>query len=274
MLAMHLSLLLGPVLAGLLAGGGGLDLCYLADVVSFLAALYGIAQLPAMRPQQQPVRASLRAVRDGLRFLRRSQLLAGALLADVNATVLAMPISLFPAINAERFGGSARSLGLFTAALAAGGLLGSGMSGPVGRIARCGRAMLVSGAVWGFALAAFGIVDGLAATLTCLLVAGVADVTSVLLRSTIIQLGTPDEFRGRVTAAEYVVGASMPQVGNFRAGVVGSLATPGISALSGGLAAAAGSAVLALVFPTLPRYRSAHVGPGAAAGKSDRGSRR
>lgn len=222
MLTTHLSLLIGPVIAGLLAAAGGVKLCYLLDAVSFLAAVYGVSRLPAMRPQGQSARPGVRAVRDGLHSLRRSSALAAALLADANATVLAMPIALFPAINAERFGGSPQTLGLFPAALAVGGLLGSGLSGPVGRIARKGQAMLAAGAVWGLALATFGIVDGLAATLVCLVIAGVADVSSVVLRSTIIQVETPDEFRGRINATEYVVGASMPQVGNFRAGVVGS----------------------------------------------------
>lgn len=257
MLTMHLSLLLGPVLAGLLAAAGGVRLCYLVDAVSFLAALYGVARLPAMHPPARSARPGVRAVREGLHFLRRSQVLAAALLADVNATVLAMPVALFPAINAERYGGSPRTLGLFTAALAAGGLLGAGLSGPVGRIARQGRAMLAAGAVWGLALAMFGIVDGLVATLVCLVIAGAADVTSVVLRSTILQVETPEEFRGRMNATEYVVGASMPEVGNFRAGVVGSLTTPGVSALSGGLAATAGTALLALAFPALVGYRPA-----------------
>ncbi|MGH3471669.1 MAG: hypothetical protein ACRDPG_06455 [Nocardioidaceae bacterium] len=97
---------------------------------------------------------------------------------------------------------------------------------------------------------------GLVATLACLVIAGTADVTAVVLRSTIVQVNTPDGLRGRVNAAEYVVGASMPQVGNFRAGIVGSLTTPATSALSGGLTAALGSGLLALAFPSLVRYRS------------------
>ncbi len=54
----------------------------------------------------------------------------------------------------------------------------------------------------------------------CLVVAGVADVISVVLRSTIIQLATPDNYRGRINAAEIIVGGSVPQLGNFRAGAV------------------------------------------------------
>ncbi len=271
MLTMHLSLVTGPLLAGVLAAAGGLKLCYLVDAISFLAALYGVFRLPPMRPEGGGAKPGVRAVLDGLRFLGRSRVLCGALLADVNATVLAMPMALFPAINDERFGGSPRTLGTFTASIAIGGILGSGLSGPVARVTRQGRAMLVGGAVWGLALAGFGLVDGLVPTLACLLVAGVADVSNVVLRSTIVQVATPDAYRGRVSAAESVVGTSMPELGNFRAGAVGSLTTPGFSAAFGGFAAAAGTLALALAFPALVRYDASTVAP---VGSPDAGSPR
>lgn len=256
MLTMHMSLLVGPVVAGLITAAGGLKLCYLVDALSFSAALYGVARLEPMRPVGETGRPGWRSVVSGFSFLRHKRVLAGALLADVSATALAMPFALFPAINAARFAGSPRTLGLLPAAIAAGGILGSGLSGPVGRVVRKGRGMLIAGGVWGIALAAFGVVGSLWATLGCLFVAGVADVTSVVLRSTIIQTNTPEELRGRVNAAEFVAGASMPQVGNFRAGIVASISTPDISAVSGGLSAAVGSLLLAIGFPAFMRYRA------------------
>lgn len=257
LLSFHLSLVAGPSLAGLIAAAGGLKVCYLIDAVSFLGALYGVFRLPAMRPDREGVRPGVTAVVDGLRFLRRSRVLTGALVSDLNATVLAMPVALFPAINAERFGGSPRTLGLLTTALAVGGIAGSGLSGPVGRIARQGRGMLVAAAVWGAALAGFGLVHGLAATLALLALAGAADVTSVVLRTTVIQVATPDAYRGRVSATEYVVGAACPDLGNFRAGAVASLTSPAVSAVSGGLACIAGTVVVAALFRPLVRYRPA-----------------
>jgi MFS family permease len=257
MLVMHASLVVGPSLAGVIAAAGGLKLCYLIDAVSFLGSLYGVYRLPPMRPEGEPSRPGPRAVLDGLRFLRRNRVLTGALISDLNATVLAMPIALFPAINAERFGGSPRTLGLLTTAIAVGGILGSGLSGPVGRLRHQGRGMLVAGAVWGAALAGFGLVSGLPATLSLLAVAGMADVSSVVLRTTIIQLATPDAYRGRIAAAEYVVGAACPELGNFRAGAVASATSPVTSAVSGGLACVAGAGVIAVLIPALVHYRAA-----------------
>jgi Transmembrane secretion effector len=262
MLSMHLSVTVGPLLAGLFAAAGGLRVCYLVDAISFAGALYGVARLPAMRPEggadgdRGSARAGFGAVLDGLRFIRHNRVLSGALLADLSATVLGMPFALFPAINAERFGGSPRNLGLLAAAPAIGGLLGTALSGPVGRVSRQGRAILVAGGVWGAGLAAFGLAETLWLAVACLIVAGTADVLSVVFRTTVIQLATPDRYRGRASAAEFVVGAACPQLGNFRAGAVASLTSPGVSAVSGGLATIAGAGLIALAMPVFVRYRA------------------
>jgi len=86
-----------------------------------------------------------------------------------------------------------------------------------------------------------------------------------MLRAAVVQTATPDAFRGRVSATDYVVGAAVPQLGNFRAGVVASATSPGFSAVSGGLAATAAAGVLALCFPALVRYRAVADQTGASA---------
>jgi MFS family permease len=255
MLSFHASVTVGPAVAGVIAGVGGLKVCYLVDAVSFTAALYGVFRLPAMRPEGGASRPGVAAVVAGLRFIRGSKVLLGALLADLNATVLAMPIALFPAINAEHFGGDAKTLGLFSSALAVGGIVGSALSGPLRHVVRPGRAMLLAGVVWGLALAGFGFSGHSWLTLALIAIAGVADVTAVVFRTSMIQMATPDRYRGRVSATEYVVGAGCPQLGNFRAGAIGSLTSPGISAFSGGIAAAVGSVLIGLALPAFSRYR-------------------
>ncbi|WP_344309963.1 MFS transporter [Fodinicola feengrottensis] len=254
--SVHLSVTAGPALAGLLAAGWGLKVCYLLDALSFAAALYSIARLPAMRPQGGAARPGLTAVRDGLRFILGNRILSGALLADVCATTLGMPFALFPAINAARFGGGAQTLGLLPAAVAVGGIIGSMVSGPVGKIRRPGRAMLLAVAVWGAGLAGFGLVPGLWPALAMLVLAGAADAISVIFRTSMVQLNTPDQFRGRTSATEYVVGAACPYLGNFRAGAIGSLISPAVSATAGGLAVIASAAVIGLAVPGFARYRA------------------
>ncbi len=256
MLAMHTSLVLGPPLAGVLTGLAGLRFCYLVDAVSFLASLYATFRLPPMRPDTAGSGRGPRAVVEGLRFIGGHKPLLGALLSDLSATALAFPIALFPAIDAQRFGGSPRMLGLLTAALAIGGIIGTAFSGPVSHVRRHGMAMTVATVGWGAALVGFGLVRGVAPTFACLVVAGVADVLSVVFRTSLVQTAAPDRYRGRVSAAEYVVGVGAPELGNFRAGVLGSLTTPSLSASIGGASSLVGSALIALALPALRHFRT------------------
>jgi MFS family permease len=256
-LSFQIMLTAGPAVAGLITAAPhlGLRACYVADAVSFTAALYGVARLPAMRPQAGAPRPHPRAVAEGIGFIRHSQVLAGAFLADLNATVFGLPAALFPAINAERFGGDPRTLGLFTAAVGVGGLASAALSGPVKHVSRQGRAMLCTVAVWGGAFAGFAVAPSLWLTLSLLAVAGAADTFTVVFRGTIVATVTPDRLRGRVMAADYVVGAGGGQLGNLEAGALGSLTSPTISALSGGLVTIAGALVIGLALPAFARYR-------------------
>jgi hypothetical protein len=250
------SVIIGPSLAGLIAAAWGLKACYLVDVVSFGAALYGVARLPPMPPQGAPSRPGLRGVADALRFIAGSRILTGALVADMSAMVLGVPSAVFPAINLAHFGGATQTLGLIAAAPGVGGVLGTVLSGSVGRVSRQGRAMLVTGSVWGACIAGFGLAHSLWLALALLAVSGGADVFSVVFRTTMVQLSTPDRYRGRASAAEYVVGVGCPRLGEFRAGAVGSLASPTISAVSGGLSVIVASAVIAVAMPVFFRYRA------------------
>lgn len=124
--------------------------------------------------------------------------------------------------------------------------------------------MLVAGGVWGAGLVGFGLADSLWLAMGFLAVAGAADAISVVFRTTMIQTVTPDGQRGRVSAAEYVVGAGFPQLGNFRAGAVASLTSPAVSAVTGGLATIAGAVVIGVTLPAFTRYRATRAEPVAA----------
>ncbi len=229
------AMLLGPALSGLLAGGPGIGACYLIDALSFVAALYGAFGLPRLPRHEASARPGLRGVLDGLAFLGRTPAVRGALLTDLASTVLSMPVSLFPLLNAERFGDNPSTLGLFLTAVAVGGVVASLFSGAFTRLPRPGLVMLCGSAAWGAALTLFGMAPGPWSGLGCLVLAGAADTVSVVSRSTVVQTHTPDELLGRVSAAEQIVGQAGPDLGNLRGGLVAD-ATSGTTALvSGGL---------------------------------------
>jgi len=275
----RITMLFGPALAGVITAAWGLRTCYAIDTVSFLASLYATARLPAMRPQapeSRPsaptatppaaaatppattaLRSSLRSTAEGLRFIRHRPLLVAAFLTDLDAMLLGLPVALFPALNAAHFGGSPQTLGLLNAAPGVGGLLSAVLSGPAARVSRQGRGMTAGTMIWGAAIACFGLTRRLPLALAMLAVAGAADTLTVMYRGSMVQTVTPDEFRGRVSSVEYIIGTGGGPLGNVESGTVASLTTPTISAVSGGIGCFVVAALIAFTIPALNRYQAA-----------------
>ncbi len=253
-LSFHVSNTVGPLVAGTIIAAAGLQTAYVVDAVSFFFSFYGVMRLPAMPPQGGGASPGLRAVAEGLRFVRHQPVIATTLLVDLNATIFGMPFALFPALAATRFGGGAQTVGLLYAAPAIGGVIASACSGPLSHIHRQGRAVLIAVAVWGAAIAGFGATKLLWLGVILLAIAGAADVINGVFRTTIIQVNTPDALQGRVNSVGFVVGAGGPHLGDVEAGVVASIISPVFSAVSGGLASVAGVVLLGLIRPAFARY--------------------
>ncbi|MGW0879412.1 MFS transporter [Streptomyces sp. NPDC002671] len=254
-------MLLGPAVAGVLLGWLGTGPLYLLDALSFGFAFYGAFGLPALAPEGESSRTGLHGVLDGLRFLAGHRVVRGALVTDLAATVLSFPASLFPLVNAERFGDDPRALGLFLSALAVGGILSSTLSGSLTRLGRPGPVMLCTSATWGAALVLFGLVRNPWAGLALLVVAGAADAISVVSRATIVQTHTPDALLGRVSAAEAIVARAGPSIGNVRGGLVARWTSGTTSLVTGGLLCVL---AVAAVAGSTPQLREAATAPDAA----------
>ena len=255
-LADQVGLLAGPLVAGLLTVSVGVAACFVLDAVSFLAAMYGVVRLPSMRPEPG-AGPDLHGLAGRLRLVARSPVLLGAFATDAAATVLAMPLALFPVVNAQVYDGSPVTLGLFAPAIGLGGIVAGTFSGRATASARQGRLMLASACVWGVALTGFGLSSSLALALACLAVAGAADTLTVVARTSIVQQATPDELRGRVNALDFLVGVSGPQLGNARAGLVASATSGATSAAVGGLTSLLAVLTVAALAPSLRRWSPA-----------------
>ncbi|RZS36490.1 putative MFS family arabinose efflux permease [Herbihabitans rhizosphaerae] len=245
-IAFSTAMLAGPALGGLIVGWLGVGACYLIDAVTFTIALACARGLPSLRPDGGSSRAGLGGVLDGLAFLGREPAVRAALLTDLAAMVLAMPISLFPLVNAERFGGDPRTLGLFLSAIAVGGAVATVFSGSVARSVRPGALMLAGSLGWGVSIALFGIVPDPVVALGFLIMAGAADTIAVICRGLVVQRHTPDAMLGRAVSAEQIVGQAGPEIGNLRGGLVAG-ATSGTTALVSGGLLCAGAVVLIAV---------------------------
>lgn len=254
-LSFQVAMLVGPALAGIVIAELGLTWAFTAQVLTFMLALLGVLRLPHLPPDAAAGRPGLRAMADGVHLVLRRPVLRGSFATDLFATILAMPISLFPLVNEARFGGSASTLGLFLSAVAVGGIVAGLLSGTVTRARRAGLVQLAAAGTWGLALAGFGLAPGLWLALALLAVAGAADTISVVIRAAMVQLDTPDSHRGRVSAVESVIGQAGPDVGNFRGGVVAGLTSAPFALVTGGLACACGVALVGWRNRALRRYR-------------------
>ncbi len=247
---------IGPGVGGLLLAAVGPAGAYAVDAVTYGAAIVATALIRPIPPVGAPTRPSLGAVVEGLRFARRQRIIISTFVVDLDAMVFGMPTSLFPALALTVFDRGPAGVGLLAAAPGAGAFLGVLLSGWVSSVARPGRATLVAVGVWGAAILAFGLVTfSFELALLCLAVAGAADVFSAVMRSTIVQLETPDELRGRVTALHSLVVTSGPRLGDAEAAAVAALVGPQLSVVSGGLLCLLGLGIVARSFPELAAYR-------------------
>lgn len=235
----------GPALAGVLLGQVGLSGVYWIDVVSFGVAFVAVLGLRPLPPEGGITKIGLGSVGEGVRFLRGRPVLQGVFLADINAMVFGMPRALFPALGTGLYAGGATTVGLLFAAPGAGALVGALLTGWVGRVRRQGRAVVIAVAVWGGAIACFGLARWLPLGLALLAIAGAADVISAVFRNTVLQTRIPDNLRGRLSAVQITVVTGGPRLGDLEAGVVASVAGPQVSVVSGGLACVIGVLVLA-----------------------------
>jgi MFS family permease len=253
----QVGLVAGPAGAGVLLEHFGLAALYWLDTLTVAAALLAVIRMAPLPPAGGGTPVGLRSVMEGLAFARRRQELVGVFAVDLDAMVFGMPRAVFPAMATQVYDGGASTYGLLSAAPGAGALLGALTTGWVGGVRRQGRAVVIAVAVWGMAVAAFGVAPWLWAGLLLLAVAGAADVISAVFRNTILQTTVPDALRGRLSALQIAVVTGGPRLGDAEAGAVASLAGARFSVVSGGLACVAGVALLAWLLPRFRDYETA-----------------
>lgn len=274
-LSFGISMTIGPLVAGVLVGWAGYGWAYSVEAALLLVALGTLYALPPIPPEGEVRRAGLASVVEGLQFLRTRRNIRATFVVDLAAMVLAMPRVLFPAIGATLIGGGATTVGVLTAGLAV-GALGAGLfSGPLGRVRRQGRAVVVSVIGWGASVAVFGVVVHLAPGPTpsggaagvlwlataAMVVAGAADSVSAVFRSTILQAATPDAMRGRLQGVFIVVVAGGPRLGDVVLGWLGGTVGEASAAVVGGLACATLVAAFAVAQRGFLAYDADHPTP-------------
>jgi MFS family permease len=247
--------IVGPAIGGLLIATLGQAGAYGADFVTFLASIGALLAIRPIPPIGLARRPGFAAIGEGLRYVRGRRVILSTFVIDLNAMIFGMPTALFPVLALDVFRTGPAGFGLLAASPAVGAFLGALFSGWVGRVQRTGRAILLSVLAWGLAITAFGLATfSFPLALVFLAMAGAADVFSAVFRSTLVQLETPDELRGRVISIHTLVVSSGPRLGDLEASVVAALVSPQFAVVSGGIACVLGIWVVARQFPELAHH--------------------
>ena len=250
--------------AGAIAGPaiGGI----LYDIVPHLsygvsAALFAFATLclfligPVPRTGIEPGKP-LRRMAEGLSYIRRNQLVLGAITLDLSAVLLAGVTAMLPVYARDILHVGAQGLGPLRAAPAIGATLTAIFFSFRPIRTSVGVKMLAAVAVFGAATAVFGLSTWMPLSLTMLALLGAADMFSVYIRQSLIQLHTPDAMRGRVGAASTLAISASNELGEARSGFSAAAIGPVTATVAGGIAAVVVTLIWAAWFPALRHART------------------
>ena len=272
----------GPALGGLLftlplagwlqnAGLEGAGIVYVFTLVTLAWFLLLIASLHVRPGRMEKRAASLKVIFAGFDYVRRSPLLLGSFSLDLFVVFLGGAVALMPIFAHEILHTGPRGLGMLRAAPALGALTMSLAMArfPLGR--RTGHKLFIAVATFGAATVVFGLSRNLGLSMAALAVAGGADMISVIIRGSLLQLSTPPEMRGRVSAVNSLFIGASNELGSFESGLTAQWWGAVRATVAGGLGALAVAGIWVTAFPALrraDRLTSEALRPGTQAGNS------
>ena len=246
----QLTTIIGPSIAGLLIGwGGGPTTALIVASLLQLTAVALTTQLPA--PVVAPRAVSWESLLAGVVYVRRHRILLACTTLDLFAVLLGGATALLPIYATTILHAGPAGFGMLRAAPAVGAATMAALLGwrPIRR--RAGVAILGAVAIFGVATVVFGLSRWMPLSLCALVVLGAADMVSVVIRQTLVQLQTPDEMRGRVAAVNQVFIGASNELGEFESGVVAKLLGPVAAVVGGGVGTLGVVATGSLLFPEL-----------------------
>jgi MFS family permease len=246
-------LVVGPALGGILVGWAGKTAAYGVATVLCLAAALALLSLQIKEPPQTESAPVFTSIAEGLRFVFSNQIIFGAQLLDMFAVLFGGAVSMLPAFIQDIFQYGPEGLGILRAAPA----IGAVMTGlflsrhPINLHA--GRWLLGAVAGFGCSIIGFALSGNFWVAGLLLMLSGACDGVSVVMRTTIMQLATPDAMRGRVSAINGIFIGSSNELGAFESGLAARLMGLVPSVIFGGMMTLAVVAVTAKLAPKLRR---------------------
>jgi len=214
------AMVIGPMLGGLIYGFSGSPApVYASSGLICIASLALLMMIRIERPARPRSGASVGVVLDGLRYIWRHKMILGAISLDLFAVLLGGAVALLPVFARDILRVGATGLGILRSAPSVGAVIMAVVIAHHPLRRRAGLSMLACVVGFGIFTIVFGLSRSTPLALASLLLVGACDMVSVVVRHTLVQLGTPDEMRGRVSAVNGVFIGASNEVGQFESGV-------------------------------------------------------
>ncbi|MCC8401447.1 MFS transporter [Paraburkholderia sp. MMS20-SJTN17] len=245
----------GPALGGLLFGIGP-GAAYLACTLSYAAAAASVWSIPLQVKPASRAPVTLESIFSGIRFIRREPVIFGALSLDLFAVLFGGATALLPIFARDVLHAGPIGLGLLRSATAIGALAGTIWLAHFPLRNRPGAAMFGGVFAFGLATIVFGLSHQFLVSLLALMVLGASDTISVVVRLSLVQLRTPDEMLGRVSAVNSLFIGTSNQLGEFESGLTAGWWGAQPAVLAGGIATIAIALLWMRFFPQLRQART------------------
>lgn len=242
--------IIGPMLGGFLYLAGPLAV-YSVSAVLFLISAAMIALLPVHQSPGRREQASWQTVLAGITFIRSNPVVLGAISLDLFAVLLGGATALLPIFARDILAAGPTGLGMLRAAPALGALAASIYLARTPLTSNVGRTLFASVAAFGVMTILFGLSRSLLLSAVVLAVMGWVDMVSVVIRASLVQLDTPDEMRGRVSAVNAVFIGTSNELGEFESGITAAWFGVVPAVLIGGVGTLAVVLVWMALFPEL-----------------------
>jgi MFS family permease len=250
--ATQTAIILGPAIGGLLYVAGPVW-TYGTCAAAYLAAATLSMLIRYERPLPANAPATIASVFAGLSFIRRRQAVLGAITLDMVAVLLGGAAALMPIFAKDVFETGPWGLGILRSAPAVGALATALYLARHPLQRHAGRTMFIAIAVFGLATIGFGLSRWLPLSLLLLVTLGAADMINVVIRSSLIQLSTPDDMRGRVGAVNALFIGTSNQLGEFESGLVAAWLGAVSSVVLGGIGTLVAVVLAWRAFPGLAK---------------------
>lgn len=254
--AFQVAMTLGPALGGLvIALRGGPALAYVLDATAGAVAIVMVSFVRTPFAQKSPSGpVTLRTLAAGVHFVWQTRIILATITLDLFAVLLGGAVTLLPVYARDILGVGPRGLGWLEAAPSAGALCMAIAVAHLPPFRKAGAAMLWAIAGFGLATMVFGISRAFPLSFAMLFLTGALDLVSVVVRSTLVQVLTPPEMLGRVSAVNSVFISSSNQLGGFESGLVARLFGPVFAVVSGGIGTMLVVASVASAWPEVRRF--------------------